>query len=147
MPCGPDMVMGSVPAAWQVGVGLALLSVSFAATGAVGTGTALVWIGALAVLGRVGLGLTMPALGLAAMRGLAPALVPQGASAISLLRQLGGAVGVSVVGIFLEWRLRVHGDAPGVSLLGTRATLFLAAPFALPALVALPRSRDAARGR
>jgi hypothetical protein len=78
----------------------------------------------------------MPALSLASMRGLAPSEVPQGASAVSLLRQLGGAVGVSVVGIFLEWRLRVHGTAPEAALLGFRDTFWLVAAFVLLAVAA-----------
>jgi EmrB/QacA subfamily drug resistance transporter len=125
-----------VPPAWQVAVGLALLAASFVAMGAVGTGTALAWIAALTVVGRIGLGLTMPALSLASMRGLAPAELAQGASAVSLLRQLGGAVGVSVVGIFLEWRLHVHGTAPGAALLGFRDTFWLVAAFVLLAVAA-----------
>jgi predicted MFS family arabinose efflux permease len=125
-----------MPPAWQVAGGLALLAASFVAMGAVGPGTAIVWIGLLTIVGRIGLGLTMPALSLASMRGLVPAQVPQGASAVSLLRQLGGAVGVSVVGIFLEWRLRVHGDAPGAALLGFRDTFWLVAVFVSLAVVA-----------
>ena len=60
-----------------------------------------------AVVGRIGLGFVLPSLTLGAMQGLDAAAVPQAASAISFLRQLGGAAGVSLVGIFLEWRLRV----------------------------------------
>ncbi len=126
IPLGGRLADRVSPAA-QVGGGLALLALSFAAMGHVGPGTDLAWIAALAIVGRIGLGLTMPALSLGSMRGLAPSQVPQGASAIALLRQLGGAVGVSVVGIFLEWRLRVHGDAPGAALLGFRDTFWLVA--------------------
>ena len=39
-------------------------------------------------------------------------LIPQGSSSINFLRQLGGAVGVSLAGIVLEWRLRVQPDDP-----------------------------------
>ncbi|MEO7031450.1 MAG: MFS transporter, partial [Herbaspirillum sp.] len=35
-------------------------------------------------------------------------LISQGASALSFLRMMGGAIGVSLVGIVLEWRLAVH---------------------------------------
>jgi fucose permease len=45
-----------------------------------------------------------------AMRSLQANLIPQGASAINFLRMLGGAAGVSLCGILLEWRLAVHGD-------------------------------------
>jgi hypothetical protein len=67
------------------------------------------------VLGRIGIGIIMPSLSLGSMRGLGPAEVPQAASMANFLRQLGGAVGVSLVGILLEWRLAAH----GVTLLGT----------------------------
>ena len=123
----------------QVGVGLALLAASFVAMGAVGPGTALGTLVALAAIGRVGLGLTMPALSLASMRGLAPAEIAQGASAVSLLRQLGGAVGVSVVGIFLEWRLRAHGAASGAALPAFRDTFLLIAAIVAMAVLAARR--------
>jgi hypothetical protein len=122
-----------------VGVGLALLAASFVAMGAVGPGTALGTLVALAAIGRVGLGLTMPALSLASMRGLAPAEIAQGASAVSLLRQLGGAVGVSVVGIFLEWRLRAHGAASGAVLPAFRDTFLLIAAIVAMAVLAARR--------
>ena len=131
-----------VPPSWQVAVGLSLLSASFVAMGPVGPGTALGWIAALTIVGRIGLGLTMPALSIASMRGLAPHEVPQGASAINLLRLLGGAVGVGVVGIFLEWRLRAHGDAPGAALLGFRDTFWLVAAITALAVIAAWRMTD-----
>ena len=66
---------------------------------------------ALAVLGRIGLGFILPSLNLGAMRPLHKHLIPQGSSAINFLRMLGGATGVSLCGIVLEWRLAAHGDA------------------------------------
>lgn len=146
IPLGGRLADRMLPA-WQVAGGLALLSASFAAMGGVGPGTALAWIAALAIVGRIGLGLVMPALSLGAMRGLDPAQVPQGASAISLLRQLGGAVGVSVVGIFLEWRLRVHGDTPEAALLGFRDTFWLVAAIVALAVGAAWRMGGSGRAR
>lgn len=97
------------PAHALVALGLALLALSFALMATVGPASAL-WVLMLwAVVGRIGLGFVLPSLTLGAMTGLDPAAVPQGASAISFLRQLGGATGVGLVGIFLEWRLRVRG--------------------------------------
>lgn len=89
--------------------GLALLSASFIAMMFVGVGAGLTAIVALAILGRVGLGCILPSLNLAAMEGVAPGLVAQGTSLVNLLRQLGGAGGVGLIGVFLEWRLNVHG--------------------------------------
>src|SRR5690606_30109091 len=92
-----------------VAIGLSLLALSFAlmALGGAASGYALLmtW----AALGRIGLGFVLPALGLGAMRGLDVDLIAQGASAVNFVRQLGGAIGVSLVGIVLEWRISVHG--------------------------------------
>jgi hypothetical protein len=74
-------------------------------------GTALAVVVAFAVLGRIGLGFILPSLNLGAMRGLNQALIPQGSSTINFIRTLGGAAGVSLCGIVLEWRLGVHGDS------------------------------------
>ncbi|MGX5652494.1 MFS transporter [Hydrogenophaga borbori] len=62
-----------------------------------------------AIVGRIGLGFILPSLNIGAMRGLGHAHIPQGASVINFLRMLGGAAGVSLCGIFLEWRLAAHG--------------------------------------
>ncbi|OBS31676.1 MFS transporter [Tepidimonas fonticaldi] len=99
------------PAHRLVAVGLALLTLSFVAFALVPAGAPLALLVALAVLGRVGLGFVLPSLNLGAMRGLPAAQLPHGSSAINLLRMLGGAAGVSVCGVFLEWRLAAHGVA------------------------------------
>ncbi len=105
------------PAHWLVSAGVALLAASFALMAFVNSGQAIALLITLAIVGRVGLGCILPALNLGAMRGLPPALIPQGASAINFVRMLGGAVGVSLCGIVLEWRLAAHGaslhDASG----------------------------------
>src|SRR5205085_9323780 len=64
-----------------------------------------------AILGRIGLGFILPSLNLGSMRSLERELIPQGSSAINFLRMLGGATGVSMCGIFLEWRIAAHGDS------------------------------------
>jgi EmrB/QacA subfamily drug resistance transporter len=104
-----------LPIHWLVATGLALLALSFALMLGVGLGTGLLVITLWSVIGRVGLGFVLPSLNLGAMRGLEPALIAQGASTINFLRQLGGAVGVSLIGIVLEWRLRAHGVALAAS--------------------------------
>jgi EmrB/QacA subfamily drug resistance transporter len=108
-----------------VSVGLLLLAASFALMVGVGLQTALWVITLWAIVGRVGLGCVLPSLNLGAMRGLPLALVPQGSSSINFLRQLGGAVGVNVAGIVLEWRLRVHAAQPLVAFHETFALLAL----------------------
>ena len=94
-------------------------------------GTALWVITLWAVVGRIGLGFVLPSLNLGAIRGLDPSLIAQGASAINFLRQLGGAVGVSLIGIFLEWRLRVHGAGLGVDAEPARQVAAFHESFAL----------------
>lgn len=94
-----------------VSIGLALLASSFALMVLVGLGTALWVLVAFAILGRIGLGFILPSLNLGAMRGLDHALIPQGSSVINFVRMLGGAAGVSLCGIVLEWRIAAHGDA------------------------------------
>lgn len=99
------------PTHWLVGVGLLLLSASFALMVSIGLDTPLWVLVALATLGRIGLGFVLPSLNIGAMRSMSGPLIPQGASAINFVRMLGGAAGVSLCGILLEWRLAAHGQA------------------------------------
>jgi len=137
-----------VPTRVLVGGGLVLLALSFALMPTVGLHTGLWVLVAWAILGRIGLGFILPSLNLGAMRSLDKALIPQGASAINFLRMLGGAAGVSLCAIVLEWRLAAHGDAltrPGTSVARLAAFnesfLMLAAICAL-AVIAAWQLRD-----
>jgi MFS family permease len=94
-----------------VSIGLALLAASFALMGTV-TLTSALWVLVVwATLGRIGLGFILPSLNLGSLRPLHESLLSQGSSAINFLRMLGGAIGVSLCGIVLEWRLAAHGDS------------------------------------
>ena len=95
-----------------VAFGIALLTLSFGLMATVGYSTSLWAITAFAVIGRIGLGTVLPSLNLGAIRRLPMVHISHGSSTINFLRQLGGAVGVSLAGIVLEWRLQVHADAP-----------------------------------
>ena len=99
------------PASLLVSTGLALLAASFALMMTVPAASPIAWLVAWAILGRIGLGFILPSLNLGAMRSLDRSLIPQGASAINFLRMLGGATGVSLCGIVLEWRLAAHGQS------------------------------------
>jgi len=133
------------PAHVLVAAGLALLALSFVLMATVGPASAL-WVLMLwAVVGRIGLGFVLPSLTLGAMSGLDPAAVPQAASAISFLRQLGGATGVGLVGIFLEWRLRAGAPAGAAPLAGFAQTFWLVAALSAVAMVAALRMRAAPR--
>ena len=93
------------PAHWLVMGGLALLALSFVLTGVLQPGASLWWLIGYTVLGRVGLGFILPSLTMGSMRPLDKSLISQGSSTFSFLRMLGGAAGVSLCGIFLEWRV------------------------------------------
>jgi EmrB/QacA subfamily drug resistance transporter len=95
-----------VPVSRLVTVGLLLLALSFFLMIGVSAGTALALITLWAVIGRVGLGFVLPSLNLGSMHGLPDMLISHGSSTINFLRQLGGAVGIGLVGNVLEWRLR-----------------------------------------
>ena len=124
-----------------------LLAASFWLMLTVGFATALWLITLWAVVGRIGLGLVLPSLNLGAMRGLPTELISHGSSTINFLRQLGGAVGISIVGIVLQWRLGVHADAPlkafheTFGLLGAISALAVIAAWRMA-----PRSPDANPG-
>ena len=94
-----------------VSIGLALLAASFALMSTVTLTSALWWLVVWATLGRIGLGFILPSLNLGSLRPLHESLLSQGSSAINFLRMLGGAIGVSLCGIVLEWRLAAHGDS------------------------------------
>ena len=97
---------------WRlVSIGLGLLTASFALMVTINLHSA-IWLLVLwATLGRIGLGFILPSLNLGSMRGLDKLLVPQGSSTINFVRMLGGAAGVSLCAIVLEWRLAAHGDS------------------------------------
>jgi EmrB/QacA subfamily drug resistance transporter len=94
-----------------VTTGLVLLAASFALMPTTGGSASLALLVAWAVLGRIGLGFILPSLNLGSMRPLTKELIPHGASAINFLRMLGGAAGVSLCAIVLEWRVAAHGDS------------------------------------
>jgi EmrB/QacA subfamily drug resistance transporter len=94
-----------------VSIGLLLLASSFALMMVLRLESGLWLLVVFAGVGRLGLGFILPSLNLGSMRPLPKPLIPQGASAISFLRMLGGAAGVSLCAIMLEWRLAAHGDS------------------------------------
>jgi DHA2 family multidrug resistance protein len=102
-------VADHMPPHFVITFGSALLVVSIAALAIVGPETsylvALAWI----TIGRLALGIMSPALSIGSARGLARAEIPDAISVNGFARQLGGAVGVSIVGVVLEWRLSANG--------------------------------------
>lgn len=134
-----------------VSIGLLLLAASFALMVTINghdpvrtTTLLMCW----AVLGRFGLGFILPSLNVGAMRGLERHHIPQGASVINFLRMLGGATGVSLCGIVLEWRLSAHGvgltEAGGESarIAAFDETFLMLSALCALALIAAWRLRD-----
>jgi EmrB/QacA subfamily drug resistance transporter len=94
-----------------VSIGLALLALGFGLMVTVGLKTAIWVIVIWVIVGRIGLGFILPSLNLGSMRGLSKNLIAQGSSVIGFVRMVGGAVGVSLCALVLEWRLEVHGQS------------------------------------
>jgi len=137
------------PAHWLVSTGLLLLAAGFALMVTVDLQTA-VWVIVLwVVVGRVGLGFILPSLNRGSMVGLSKNLIAQGSSSISFARMVGGAVGVRLCAIVLDWRLAAHGESlthpstnPGRLMAFNEAFLILAATCAV-AIVAAWNLRSA----
>lgn len=80
--------------------------------------------------------------------GVGKNLIPQGSSSINFARMVGGAVGVRLRAIVLDWRLAAHGESlaqpstnPGRLLAFNESFLMLTATCAL-AIVAAWNLRD-----
>lgn len=68
-------------------------------------------IALLVTLGRIGLGVMMPALNAGALSVLPSGMLAQGTGTINFVRQLGGAFGVSLLSAAIEVRFAFHADA------------------------------------
>lgn len=97
------------PTSRLVMLGLSLLTLSLSLNFTVHPAQGLAWLWVWVIVGRIGLGFILPSLNLGAMKGVPHALIPQGSSIINFIRMLGGAAGVSLCAIVLEWRLAAHG--------------------------------------
>jgi predicted MFS family arabinose efflux permease len=126
-----------------VSLGLGLLALSFGLMAAGSKATGYFTLMAWAIVGRIGLGFVLPSLSLGSMRGIEFDLIAQGSSTINFLRQLGGAIGVSLVGIVLEWRLAVHQSVDGGQLQAFNETFLVVALLCALAIVAAWRMRPA----
>jgi EmrB/QacA subfamily drug resistance transporter len=126
-----------------VSVGLVLLALGFALMVTVSLTTAVWVIVVWVVVGRVGLGFILPSLNRGSLVGLGKGLIPQGSSTINFARMVGGAVGVRLCAIVLDWRLAAHGESlahpstnPGRLLAFNESFLMLAVLCAVAILAA-----------
>lgn len=90
--------------------GLALFALSSWLIGGVGTDTPFWGLAIWILIGRIGLGLTMPNMNVGAMRALPVQLFGQGAGTINFCRMLGGAFGTNLLSVFLERRTQLHAE-------------------------------------
>jgi EmrB/QacA subfamily drug resistance transporter len=121
---------------WITAAGLALFGLSFMLLAILGGRIAYAQLIGVTVLGRLSLGLILPALSLATLRHLEAHHLAQSSVVISYVRQLGGVLGIAIAAVFVEWREAIYGRvAPGVYAAYSQAFLLLAAVFVL-ALVA-----------
>ena len=116
--------LADIMAPWlPVCTGLALFAWSSWLIAGVGTDTAFWSLAMCILLGRIGLGLTLPNMNVGGMRALPPTLFGQGAGAINFFRMLGGAFGTNLLAVFLERRTQLHADMLNAQLDGGSATL------------------------
>jgi MFS transporter, DHA2 family, multidrug resistance protein len=90
---------------WITMGGLALFAASFMLLSLASPATSFLALAAWIALGRIGLGMIMPALNLGALKGIEQSRINQASGIFNFSRQLGGAIGISVIGIFLEARI------------------------------------------
>ncbi len=74
-------------------------------------------------LSRVGISFLMPPANTTAVRGVPPLLLASATGAASFLMQVGGAVGVSVLAVFLERRSVFHGEHLAASVTESNADM------------------------
>ena len=112
-----------VPPWIPVCLGLGIFALSCWLMRLVGTDTPFWELAIWILIGRVGLGLTMPNMNVGAMRALPPALFGQGAGAINFFRMLGGAFGTNLIAVHLERRTQLHAETLGPLVDGGSASI------------------------
>jgi len=104
------------PPRYVISAGLACFAASSLLL-AFATGTTAFWILALWItIGRVGLGLIIPSLNVGAVQTLPPAYLGHASAAVNFARQLGGAIGINLLAVLLEWRLDSVGEPGGATM-------------------------------
>ncbi|HEX5841395.1 MAG TPA: DHA2 family efflux MFS transporter permease subunit [Pseudomonas sp.] len=116
--------------------GLLVFALSAAGLAWVGQGAGFVLLCFWTCVGRVGLGLILPALSTGSLDILSPQELAQGAGAITFVRQLGGAFGVNLLTFFLEWRHSAEGGQVLAEVLAFKQSFWLMAAAFVLTLVA-----------
>jgi EmrB/QacA subfamily drug resistance transporter len=89
--------------------GLALFALSSLLLTFSGAATGFVLLALWLVIGRIGLGMLIPALNVGAVQSLSGTELAYASAAVNFVRQLGGAIGVNLLAVVLEWRLGTVG--------------------------------------
>ncbi len=89
--------------------GLALFALSSLLLAFSGAATGFTLLALWLVIGRAGLGMLIPALNVGAVHSLAGSELAYASAAVNFVRQLGGAIGVNLLAVVLEWRSAVAG--------------------------------------
>lgn len=122
---------------WITLIGLVAFGASFLIFSIRGGGIQYAEIIAATIIGRIGLGMILPALNLATLRHMEPHQLGQSSVVTSYARQLGGVMGVAVLAVFVEWRETVYGTVPpGIYSAYSQGFLLLTAVFSLAVLAA-----------
>jgi len=123
---------------WITVAGLLVFGLSFLYFGLRGSAVSYAEILWDTMIGRVGLGLIIPALTLATLRHLQPRLMGEASMVNNYIRQLGGVLGIAIVAVFVEWRIAVYGATPrGIDAAYSEAFLLLTVSFLLATVAAL----------
>ncbi|HEX6137839.1 MAG TPA: DHA2 family efflux MFS transporter permease subunit [Casimicrobiaceae bacterium] len=93
-----------------VAAGLALFALSSLLLAFSGPATGFALLTLWLIIGRAGLGMLIPALNVGAVQSLAGTELAYASSAVNFVRQLGGAIGVNLLAVVLEWRLDAVGQ-------------------------------------
>jgi len=100
-----------LPAPLLVCTGLFLFGISSLLMKAIDARTAFWSLAAWIAIGRIGLGVMLPALNAGGVRSLPPAVLGQGAGMLNFVRQLGGAFGTNLLSVLLGERIAFHANA------------------------------------
>ncbi len=123
---------------WITVAGLLVFGLSFLYFGLRGSAVSYAEILGDTIIGRIGLGLIIPALTVATLRHLQPRLMGEASMVNNYIRQLGGVLGIAIVAVFVEWRITVYGATPlGIDAAYSEAFLLLTATFLLATVAAL----------
>lgn len=104
-------VSDRLPPHYPVMAGLAIFALSFWLMRDVDANTPFLFLACAIAFGRIGLGLVMPALTAGALRAVPPSKIAQGSGTVNFVRQLGGALGVNLLSVFMERRTAFMGAA------------------------------------